>query len=157
MIKKIIITFLLALIVCVPSVSADAAASHSYTVETFADGSYIESIILPDIEKSPLAAFSTSKSITKTKLSQYKSAQGTTLWSLSITASFTYNGTSARCTSCTPHATVYNNTWKVKSLSSSKSGNQATANVTMTHSKDGLSNNIQKSVTITCSKNGAVS
>lgn len=157
MIKKIIITLFLALIICVPGVSADAAATQSYIEETFTDGSYIESIILPGIEKSPLAAFSADKSITKTKLSQYKNSYGTTLWSLSITASFTYNGTSARCTSCTPNAAVYNNSWKVKSLSSSKSGNHATANATMTHSVNNISNNTQKSVTITCSKNGAVS
>lgn len=79
MIKKIIITLFLALIICVPGVSADAAATQSYIEETFTDGSYIESIILPGIEKSPLAAFSANKSITKTKLSQYKNAQGTTL------------------------------------------------------------------------------
>lgn len=52
------------------------------------------------------------------------------LWSVSITATFIYDGSTSRCISCSPNATSYSSEWKIQSVSSNKSGNSATASAT---------------------------
>ena len=57
-------------------------------VETFSDGSYIESSIsFPSTSK----ALSSSSTKTASKTSTYKNNSGKTLWSVTVTGSFTYN------------------------------------------------------------------
>lgn len=51
-----------------------------------------------------------------------RNSSGTVLWSVSITATFTYDGTTSRCISCSPSATAPATTWSIKSISSSKTG-----------------------------------
>ena len=122
------------------------------------DGDYLETTILdaPKIQ-SGVSLYSTAKTITKTKITKYKNKSGSVLWSVSIRATFTYNGNTAKCTSYSHSTTCPAKTWKIKSVSSSKSGNSATAKATATHSSNNASNNYTKSVTISCSKNGTIS
>ena len=122
------------------------------------NGDYLETTILdaPTIP-SGVSFFSTAKTITKTKITKYKNKSGSVLWSVSIRATFTYNGSTAKCTSCSHSTTCPAKTWKIKSVSSSKSGNSATAKATATHSYNNISRDFTKSVTISCSKNGTVS
>ena len=77
------------------------------------DGDYLETTILdaPTIPSS-VSLFSTSKTITKTKITKYKNSNGTVLWSVSIKATFTYNGSTAKCTSCSHSTTCPTKTWK---------------------------------------------
>lgn len=87
-----------------------------------------------------------------------KDSSGNTLWSVSITATFTYDGTSATCTSRTPSAKSYASSWTIKGVTSSKNGNSATATAVAAHTDaNGSTQNITKSVTITCSATGVVS
>ena len=86
----------------------------------------------------------------------YKSASGKSMWSVSITGTFTYNGSSAKCVSCSHSSKTYTTNWTIKSISSSKKDNSATANVVAVHTVNG-SNSIKRYVTITCSKNGTIS
>lgn len=122
------------------------------------DGDYLETTIIdtPTIP-SGVSLLSTEKTITKTKITKYKNKNGTILWSVSIRATFTYNGSTAKCVSCSHSTTCPSKTWKIKSVSSSKSGNSATAKATATQSIGNISRDFTKSVTISCSKNGTVS
>lgn len=122
------------------------------------DGDYMETTIIdtPTIQ-SGVSLLSTTKTITKTKITKYKNKYGTLLWSVSIRATFTYNGNTAKCTSCSHSTTCPAKTWKIKSVSSSKSGNSATAKATATQSLGNISRDFTKSVTIYCSSNGTVS
>ncbi len=133
------------------------APSQTETVP-LEDGDYLETTIL-DAPTFPsgVSPFSTTKTITKTKITKYKNKSGSVLWSVSIRATFTYNGSTAKCTSCSHSTTCPAKTWKIKSVSSSKSGNSATAKATATHSSNSISRDFTKSVTISCSKNGTVS
>ncbi len=99
----------------------------------------------------------TSKTITKTKTVNTKASDGTTLWSASITATFTYNGTTSKCISCSHNAKSYAKTWTIKSISSKKNDNTATATAIATHSYGNISKDFTQTITITCSKNGAIS
>lgn len=80
------------------------------------------------------------------------------MWSVSIKATFTYNGSTSKCTSCSHSTTAPGKTWSIKSCTSSKSGNKATAKAVATQTgSDGSKYNISRTVTISCSKNGKIS
>ena len=94
----------------------------------------------------------------KDKTSTYKSASGKSMWSVSITGTFTYNGSSAKCVSCSHSSKTYTTNWTIKSISSSKKDNSATVNAVVVHTYNNTcKTNINKNVTITCSKNGTIS
>ena len=87
-----------------------------------------------------------------------KNSSGTTLWSVSIKATYSFDGTSATCTSCTPSAKSYNSAWTIQSVKSSKSGNSATATAVARYTGlFGITEDYTKSVTMTCNANGEVS
>ena len=121
------------------------------------NGDYLETVIVdvPTIS-SGISTFSTTKTVTKTKTTSYKNINGVTLWSISIRASFTYNGSTSRCISYSHSTTCPAQTWRIKSVSTSKSGNSATAVATATHFNGNLSNDYTRSVTIYCSSKGTV-
>lgn len=123
------------------------------------NGDYFETIIMDVPSDNPLiSTLSTSKTITKTKTTYYKNSKGTILWSVSIKATFTYNGTTSKCTSCSHSTTAPSPSWAIKKSSSSKSKNSATANATAVRTAtNGDTNTVSKSVTIKCSPNGTVS
>ena len=127
---------------------------YNRTIEYLDNGDYIETIISDDETDSEISLFST-KSITKT--SYYKNSSGTVLWSVAIKATFSYNGKSATCTSCSHITTAPANNWSIKSASHSKSGNTATAKATATHKTSAGPSNHTISVTIKCSPTGVVS
>lgn len=134
----------------------------SSSTELLDNGDYIETVIsselsLPDNILN-ISTLSTSKTTTKTKTTYYKNSFGSVMWSVSIKATFTYNGSTSKCTRCSHSTTAPGKSWSIKSSSSSKSGNKATAKATATHTdSDGSKNNITKSVTISCSPSGKVS
>lgn len=140
------------------STNVSAATSIDSDIELLDNGCYIETIItdVPSTNSS-ISTLATTKTITKTKTTYYKNSSGTVLWSVSITATFTYNGTTSKCTSCSHSASAPAASWSIKSCTSSKSGNSATAKAVAVHSNAGASQSFTKSVTIKCSANGTVS
>lgn len=137
------------------SVNASDNAS-SITTEMIEDGYYFETII--EDEECSMAPMATTQYITKTKTTKLKNSNGDVMWAVSIKATFSYNGSTSKCTSCTPSATSYASAWSIKSVTSSKSGNSATATAIAAYSlPTGTSQLSSKSVTITCSATGVVS
>ena len=162
---KNIITIIttLAIILTAPvNVSAQMVNNTNFNFQIIylENGDYLETKIQSEQTKLPLPEISlftrSTKQITKTKTSTYKSASGKSMWSVSITGTFTYNGSSAKCVSCSHSSKPYTTNWTIKSISSSKKDNSATANVVAVHTVNG-SNSIKRYVTITCSKNGTIS
>lgn len=129
------------------------------SIETLDNGDYIETVISSEPSLlNNISALSTSKTITKTKTTYYKNSSGSIMWSVSIKATFTYNGSTSKCTSCSHSTTAPSKSWSIKSCTSSKSGNKATAKAIATHTdSDGSKYNITKNVTISCSPSGKVS
>lgn len=157
--KTVSLGVIISLISCLFfSVTASATTVNDYnrTIEYLDNGDYVETIISDDETDSEISLFST-KSITKTKTSYYKNSSGTVLWSVTIKATFSCNGKSATCTSCSHTTTISAKTWSIKSASHSKSGNTATAKATATHKTRTGSSNHTISVTIKCSPTGVVS
>ncbi len=97
------------------------------------------------------------KSAVKTVLCN--DSNGKTLWSLQIAATFSYTGSSSKCTSAKASVTSNSSSWKVSVSSCTRSGNKATANAVgkKYSSKGVLLQTVTKSVTISCSANGTIS
>lgn len=120
-----------------------------YTIETTINDNYLNTL-LPDL-------YSSNKSVTKTGTLQVKNSSGNTVWSLKLTATFSYNGSTAKCISCNEKATSFSSNWKTKSSSSSKNNNKATASGVVVHTKGNAQQSFTKSITLQCSKTGIVS
>ena len=104
--------------------ASDLLETQVVKVQRFTDGSYLV-ITMQTIE--------TYASGTKTGTDTYTyySASNEISWKAVLTGTFTYNGTTATCTSSSCNVTVYNNNWYVISKSVSKNANAAIGTVTM--------------------------
>jgi hypothetical protein len=157
--KTLALTIIIALISCtffsIP-VSASTINNTESFIEYLDNGDYIETIITDDTADSGISVYSTN-TITKTKTSYYKNSSGTVLWSVAIKATFSYNGSTSTCTSCSHSTTSPGASWSIKSASHSKSGNTATAKATATHTTATDTLEYTRSVTIKCSATGTVS
>lgn len=126
---------------------------ESRRIEYLGDGIYVETII-----ESPNTSTYSTNTITKTKTNKYKNSKGTVLYTVSVTGTFKYTGTSSTCTNATVKATSSVNDWKVISKSASKSGNHATGKATVKQYYNGnLLQTKYPSVTLTCSATGKLS
>ncbi|MFQ7311445.1 MAG: hypothetical protein ACLROL_06275 [Sellimonas sp.] len=92
--------------------------------------------------------------VTGKKHTSYYNKSGKLLWKLTITGSFTYTGTSSKCTSAVASVSNIAKDWSVVSKSGYPSGNSAIGTATMRLKG---SQNITKTVKLSCSKNGVLS
>lgn len=132
----------------------DLEANKQVEIEKLDNGDYIETFI--ESEDSELVTMSSVKTITKTKTAQYKNSSGEVRWSVSIKGTFTYDGKTSKCTSCSHSTATYSKRWSIKSCTSTKSGNKATATVVALQ-KGIATNTVTKTITISCSPKGVVS
>ncbi len=125
-------------------------APDSVTYEYFDDGSYIMTTItiLPSTAR-------TTNYVTATKTGAYLNADNELLWSVTVTGSFKYTGTTSTCTDASVSTTFKSSAWKLVSSSASKSGNTATATADGKYYFVGLPVATRSiTVTLTCDKNG---
>ena len=146
------LTFLLS--IKVDAFANNLESSKQVEVEKLDNGDYIETFM--ESEDSKLITMSAAKTITKTKTAQYKNSSGEVLWSVSIKGTFTYDGKTSKCTSCSHSTTAPSKYWSIKSCTSTKSGNKATATVVALQ-KGLATNTVTKTITISCSPKGVVS
>ncbi|MCM1235504.1 MAG: hypothetical protein NC489_35845 [Ruminococcus flavefaciens] len=157
-VSLLIMTVLIFGVFCSAPLANAAAIPEQSEIISLENGDYLEITInnIP-VQFSGISALAATKSVTKMKTTKYRNSSGTVLWSISIKATFTYDGSTSKCTACSHSTTCPAKTWTIKSASSSKSGNSATAKATATHATNGALKNYTQSVTIKCSKNGTVS
>lgn len=120
-------------------------------IEYFSDGSYAITRI-EDIE------ITSKGTVTKSKTYSYYDSSNVLQWTVILEATFSYNGSSATCTSATTGYSVSNSAWKVTKANASRSGNTATGDFTV--KKYVLLVPVQtvnKTLTLTCSASGVVS
>lgn len=101
---------------------------------------------------------SNSKGIkTGTKGYKHYDSNDNLVWEASITASFTYNGTTANCSEASIAYHIYKNSWSLTSSNRSRSGATATGNFTFKNYVLGVPvKTINKTLTLTCSPNGTI-
>jgi hypothetical protein len=125
------------------------------------DGSYYITTIeesVPGISLRAAAVATSTK--TGSATTSYYTSSGTLLWSVKVTGTFSYNGSTSSCTSSsvTTSVTSAASSWKITSKSVSKSGNQATGKATAKlYNGSIVLQTVSKTVILTCSKTGALS
>lgn len=146
-----------ALFLCILPVQTVAAENVvSRDVTYYADGSYSVVTITVDEQNEAPARATTYK--TGTKVYNYYSDDGTIEWKMTLKATFSYTGSTSSCTSVDNVAVnIYDSDWSMLSKSSSKSGNTATANVTMGKTQVVGTYKVPVTLTLSCDKNGNLS
>lgn len=120
------------------------------------DGSYIEITI--EEEPPTIQLFASTKTKTASKTAQAKNSSGAKIWYVKVTGTFSYNGTSSSCTKSIATAASQHSSWSIKSKSPSKSGSTAKATATAVKKLDGtVTQTMTRTVSLTCSKSGALS
>ncbi len=107
--------------------------------------------------KEIFARLSHTKTVSKTKYANYYSSKGESLWSVYLTAEFSYNGRKAVCTDSSISCTIIDRDWKMLSSSSREEENTAVGSYIMKQYKLGVPlKEIEGALTLTCDKNGNV-
>lgn len=149
--KKIIL-ILMCISFVLPFSSINTSALDYIEVENLENGYYI----ITTIEEENTLRSTQTKTGTKTK--KFYNDNNQVMWSVSVHGTFTYTGSSSKCTASTVSTTCPGSTWKIISRNASKSGNKATANATAGQYIAGqLSYKVSTSVTLTCSASGKLS
>ena len=146
------------IILCLHLIFATTATAQATTNETLADDTlYYETVIEETASFSPMAS-NTAKTKTGYKTTYCKNANGTVLWSVTVTARFSYNGATATCISSSISTTIKDSSWKISNKYSTRCSNYGTATATANKYSSGkIINTITKTVKLTCSPNGTLS
>lgn len=150
--RKICLVLIVLMIMMLP-LNSVAAGNYVAELKTvyFEDGSYLE-IVVQSIESRA------SGSKTGTKTYTYNSSSGEVQWKAILRGVFTYTGTNASCTTSSCDVEISNTSWYVVTKNVGKSGNSATAELTMGLKYLGITVN-KKTVNmkLTCDSNGNLS
>lgn len=123
--------------------------------EYLENGDYFE---ITTIEHDTNSFFATSKTITASRTAKYVTSSGKVCWSVTVTGTFTYNGSTSKCTASKVSAISNNSNWRIASKNSSRCGNTASATATANLYKGSkIIKTATKTVTLSCSKNGTLS
>ncbi|MDE6863836.1 MAG: hypothetical protein K2J41_05550 [Eubacterium sp.] len=140
-------------VLCPNTAFAEEKVVTDRTIEYFEDGSYI----VTELTESTITTFAT-KTVSKSKSADYYESDNTKAWTITLSATFSYTGSSATCTNATTSSKIYNDKWKVTSAVPSKSGNKATGAFTVKKYVLGVPiKTVNKTLTITCSNTGVCS
>ena len=128
--KKRITSMLLGCLLLVLLLPAQALAANTQSTTYYEDGS----CSVTTVKRMDTAA-RVSGTVTGAAEVTHYSSSGTVAWIASLTATFSYTGSSARCTSVDNLSVrIFESGWSMASKSSSKSGSTATGNITMRYS-----------------------
>lgn len=126
-------------------------ASEMSNVTYYDDGSYMTDVVYV----SPARASGT---VTGNRVRTYYNDSGTEMWKATLTGTFSYTGTTATCTASSCSVSISNSSWYVVSKSATKSGNTATASLTMGNKLLGITvKKVPITITLTCDGNGNLS
>ena len=140
----------------IPSQSLQAQ-TVTITKEAISDDLYCVTELV-ETSGSGIQPFSATQTKSGSKTQRYVNSSGTTLWYVTVHASFTYNGSTSSCTSADVTAESNSSSWKVTNKSSWKSGNTGYASATG-HQYNILgmeTNTLSRTVSISCTKNGTL-
>lgn len=139
-------------VLCPNTAFADEKIVTDRYVEYLDDGCYI----VTELTESTITTFA-EQTTSKSKSSHYYDGSNKE-WTVTLSATFSYTGSSATCKSATTSSKIYNDKWKVTSAVPSKSGNKATGTFTVKKYVLGIPvKTVNKTLTITCSNTGVCS
>lgn len=148
--KKLIVFVLCAALIVPLLPVMGYAAEEEQEIVRFADGGYLL------IELSANASRATEQ-VTGSKKYTYYDSNNTSQWRATLTGTFTYTGSSATCTASSVDVAIYNSAWYVSYKTAGKSGNKATASVTMKKTSDNVTSSVPVNLSLSCDANGNLS
>ena len=158
--KKLII-YIACVLLIMSIFPASAFASNAEVLTTsditvFDDGSYCVTTISEKREPTYglLKALATRSNKTASKTTASYNSNGQKLYSVTVTGTFSYDGSTSKATSAEYSYSIMNSTWKFVSGSAGCSGNTATATCKF---KCGIAYSRTLSVSLSCSPNGTLS
>lgn len=99
-----------------------------------------------------------SATVSGVKNAKYYDSSNQLHWVVTLSGSFTYNGTSATCTSVSIDAVVYEGGWSCASKNADTSGSSAVGSASMVCKVLGIQvDSVPVSLTLTCDKDGVLS
>lgn len=133
-IKKLSVLFLclLMLFSCPLTALASENETTEVDVEYFDDGSYLVTETTFDNTLTRASTKSATRRLT------YFNANDVSEWYFELSATFSYTGSSVTCTRADVATKIYNDQWKVKDTSSSKSGGKATGTIEIKYTVMGV-------------------
>lgn len=145
-----------------PTMVAKASPIKLQTSNTIINTAYLDngdSITTElTVDQNPVSTCATTKTTSGSKTVKYRNASGNILWSFTLSASYTYNGSSATCTSVSTSSSINDTAWKLSNITKSKSSNKATGSVTAKEYFLGVPfNTVTESLTLTCNASGNLS
>lgn len=165
--KKITILCLIMLsFLMLPTTSSNATAAElqtqspiSQTITQLENGdSLVVELTIPVISNNAISTYATTKTTSGKKTVTYRDSKGNALWSFSISANFSYNGSSATCTSVSTSKQINDTAWKLSNITKSKNANVAKGSVTAKECFLGIPfNTVTENLQLKCSANGTLS
>ena len=130
--------------------------SLSYIEEVFEDGSYFQVTIM---ETSSDAVRRATNTKTGSKVYNYVDSNHKSLWTITVKGSFTYNGSTSKCTNISVSVKSYVSNWTVSGAKAWKSGSTAYASAQgkMKNVLGQTTKTVNKQVSLTCSPSGKLS
>lgn len=152
---SIFLMFTLAFNVTTLTAVAQTDGIQQTEIEYMDDGSYFENTIY--IEKPETTLYSTEKIRKGHRTVTHYSAKDVKLWSITVNGTYSYNGTTVKCVSCSSSKEIFKKTWKVNITSTTKSGNCASTTAQGKHYTNGkVDKTITKTVSLRCKSNGTL-
>lgn len=179
--KKLLSLLLALLLLPLGSIAVTAAApppvsAREETIEILDDGSYFTVGTTAPIVKESADGFlmrlmsllkkiirffrgikNDVKEIEAEKYISYYDSKGVKLWTVTLTASFRYNGIAAECRSASLKQEMYDRDWQMVSSACEKDTDRVQASFTVRQTKLGVRlKTIEKTITIVCAANGTL-
>lgn len=122
---SVVFALLFAFVFPVSAAEKDSGVpSLSYIEEVFEDGSYFQVTIM---ETSSDAVRRATNTKTGSKVYNYVDSNHKSLWTITVKGSFTYNGSTSKCTNSSVSVKSYVSNWTVSGAKAWKSGSTAYA------------------------------
>ena len=154
---SVVFALLFAFVFPVSAAEKDSGVpSLSYIEEVFEDGSYFQVTIM---ETSSDAVRRATNTKTGSKVYNYVDSNHKSLWTITVKGSFTYNGSTSKCTKSSVSVKSYVSNWTVSGAKAWKSGSTAYASAQgkMKNVLGQTSRTVNKQVSLTCSPSGKLS
>lgn len=154
---SVVFALLFAFVFPVSAAEKDSGVpSLSYIEEVFEDGSYFQVTI---IETSSDAVRRATNTKTGSKVYNYVDSNHKSLWTITVKGSFTYNGSTSKCTNSSVSVKSYVSNWTVSGAKAWKSGSTAYASAQgkMKNVLGQTTRTVNKQVSLTCSPSGKLS
>lgn len=154
---SVVFALLFAFVFPVSAAEKDSGVpSLSYIEEVFEDGSYFQVTIMETGSDAVRRATNTK---TGSKVYNYVDSNHKSLWTITVKGSFTYNGSTSKCTNSSVSVKSYVSNWTVSGAKAWKSGSTAYASAQgkMKNVLGQTTKTVNKQVSLTCSPSGKLS